>query len=239
MKSIEVIFSPDLYDYGHNDEHQVVVLDILRATTAMTTAIHSGVKGIIPVAEIEDLKRFKENGYLIASEREGIKVDFADFGNSPFTFIENDLTGKVIAYSTTNGTIAIEKVAESSSQVLIGAYTNISVICEYLKKQDESVVFLCSGWKGKFSLEDAIIAGAYCERLLESGEYTSDCDSVHAAMDLWSIAKKDILGYVEKCSHRKRLRKLQLDDVIEYCFTADKTPVIPIFKDGMIQKQQQ
>lgn len=238
MKSIEVIFSPDLYDYGHNDEHQVVVLDILRATTAMTTAIYKGVKGIIPVAEIEELKRFKENGYLIASEREGIKVDFADFGNSPFTFIENDLTGKTIAYSTTNGTIAIEKVAESSSEVLIGAYTNISVLCDYLKEKNQAIVFLCSGWKGKFSLEDAIIAGAYCERLIDSGCFSTDCDSAHAAMDLWSIAKNDLMAYIEKCSHRERLRKLELDDVIEFCFTPDKTPIIPIFKDGFIQKQK-
>lgn len=238
MKSIEVIFSPDLYDYGHNDEHQVVVLDILRATTAMTTAIYKGVKGIIPVAEIEDLKRFKENGYLIASEREGIKVDFADFGNSPFTFIENDLTGKTIAYSTTNGTIAIEKVAESSSQVLIGAYTNISILCDYLIEKNQAVVLLCSGWKGKFSLEDAIIAGAYCEKLIESGHFSTECDSAYAAMDLWSMAKKDIMTYVEKCSHRKRLRTLELDNVIEFCFTPDTTPIIPIFKDGIIQKKQ-
>lgn len=239
MKSIEVFFTPDLYDYRHNDDpQQVVVLDILRATTAICTAIYAGVKGIIPVADVQDLKKFKENGYLIASEREGIKVDFADFGNSPFTFLDNDLKGKSIAYSTTNGTLAIEKVAESSSQVLIGAYSNISVLCNYLIEQNQSVIVVCSGWKGKFSLEDAIVAGAFCEKLMESGKFLIDCDSANASLDLWNIAKNNLLEYVEKCTHRVRLRKLKLDDVLEYCFTADKAPVVPIFKDGIIQKKK-
>lgn len=238
MKTIEVCFTPDLYDQRHTDgNHVAVVIDVLRATTAICTAIQYGVKGVIPVADIQDLKRLKENGYIIASEREGIKVDFADFGNSPFTFIENDLKGKTIAYSTTNGTTAIEKVAEHGTIIYIGAYTNISLLCETLIEQNKSIVIVCSGWKGKFCLEDAIIAGAYCERLLESKKFQQICDSSTASIDLWNIANVDLLGYVEKCIHRQRLRKLGLDDVIEYCFTADKSPVVPIYLDGIIQKK--
>lgn len=236
MKTIEVCFTPDLYDQRHTEgQHVTIVIDVLRATTAMCTAIQYGVKGIIPVADIQDLKRMKENGYIIASEREGIKVDFADFGNSPFTFIENDLKGKIIAYSTTNGTVAIEKIAEHDAPIYIGAYTNISKLCETIINLNKSVVIVCSGWKGKFSLEDAVVAGAYCERFIESGNYTQICDSSTAALDIWSLAKVNLIGYIDKCIHRHRLRKLGLDDVIEYCFTADKSPVAPIYLDGIIQ----
>ena len=184
------------------------------------------------------MKKFKDNGYLIASEREGVKVDFADFGNSPFTFLENDLKGKSIAYSTTNGTLAIEKVSETNSHILIGAYSNISVLCNYLIDQNQSVIFVCSGWKGKFSLEDALIAGAFCEKLLESGKFIIECDGANASLDLWMVAKNNLMDYIQKCSHRQRLRKLNLDDVLEYCFTADNAPVIPIYKDGIIQKKK-
>ncbi len=238
MKTIEVCFTPDLYDSRHTEGHHVaIVIDVLRATTAMCAAIYHGVKGIIPVADIQDLKRLKENGYIIASEREGIKVDFADFGNSPFTFIENDLKGRVIAYSTTNGTVAIEKIAEHNAPIYIGAYTNISKLCETIINLNQSVVIVCSGWKGKFSLEDAVIAGAYCERFLESENYTQACDSSTAALHLWNLAKPNLLKYIDKCIHRHRLQKLGLDDVLEYCFTADKTPVAPIYFDGIIQNK--
>lgn len=236
MKTIEVCFTPDLYDFRHTEgQHVTIVIDVLRATTAICAALHSGVKGIIPVADIQDLKKLKENGYIIASEREGIKVDFADFGNSPFTFLQNDLKGKVIAYSTTNGTVAIEKIAEHDAPIYIGAYTNISILCDTIINLNKSVVIVCSGWKGKFSLEDAVIAGAYCERLIESKKFSKICDSSSASIDLWNIAKHNLLEYIDKCIHRQRLQRLGLDDVLEFCFTADQSPVVPIFFDGMIQ----
>ena len=50
-----------------------------------------------------------------------------------------------------------------------------------------------------------------------------------ASIDLWNLAKSDILGYIEKAAHRHRLKKLGLDDVIPYSFTADQTKVVPVF----------
>ncbi len=93
---------------------------------------------------------------------------------------------------------------------------------------------MCAGWKGKFCLEDAIFAGALSQELMANGRFETICDSTNAAIDLWNVAKGNLKGYLEKVAQRHRLKKLGLDDVIEYCFTPDITDSIPVLKDGRL-----
>lgn len=239
MPTIEVCFTPELYIHKHTTgDHITLIIDVLRASTSICAALHNNVKAIIPVAEIEELKRLKQNGYLIASEREGLKLDFADLGNSPEQFLAPSLKGTTIAYSTTNGTRAINLIKEQdNTKIYIAALTNLTVLSEFIHRSQENVVIVCSGWKQKFSLEDAVVAGAYCEKLLTfSSSYQTNCDSSTASIDLWNMAKSNLPVYIDKCIHRHRLAKLGLDDSIPFCLTVDTTPVIPIVKNGMIVK---
>jgi 2-phosphosulfolactate phosphatase len=239
MPTIEVCFTPELYIHKHTTgDHITLIIDVLRASTSICAALHNNVKAIIPVAEIEELKRLKQNGYLIASEREGLKLDFADLGNSPEQFLDPKLKGTTIAYSTTNGTRAINLIKEQdNTKIYIAALTNLSILSEFIHRSQENVVIVCSGWKQKFSLEDAVVAGAYCEKLLTfSSSYQTNCDSSTASIDLWNMAKSNLPAYIDKCIHRHRLAKLGLDDSIPFCLTVDTTPVIPIVKNGMIVK---
>ena len=208
----------------------VVLVDILRATTTVCTAFENGVKAIIPVATPAEARLLKEQGFLVASEQDGKKLDFADFGNSAFSFTRDKVAGKSIVYCTTNGTQALDMV-KHSEQVVIGAFINISALTRWLIEKDKNVVILCSGWKKKFCLEDSLFAGALSVRLLASGKFITNCDSTHASIDLWEVAKTDVLQYIEKAAHRHRLKKLELDDVIPYSFTFDLTKVVPVF-DG-------
>ncbi len=235
MPTIEVCFTPELYKFKHTEsKHSVIIIDVLRATTSMCCALHNGVKAIIPVSEIEELKKFKTLGYVIACEREGIKPDFADFGNSPLNFNNQKLKNEIIAYSTTNGTQAINIISEQTDSIFIGAYTNITYLSKFLTQTSDNIVIVCSGWKNKFSLDDTIIAGAYCEQFLKNN-YKTICDSSIASIDLWSIAKTNLIEYSNKCIHRQRLKKLKLDDCLEYCFTKDINSVVPKLKNGMIE----
>lgn len=235
---IEVCFTPVLYPHRLTTENYIVVIvDILRATTAICSAFHNGVEKIIPVAGIDEAREYKAKGYLVAAERDGKVLDFADFGNSPFNFIKDEVKGKTIVYSTTNGTQAIE-MAKDADNITIGAFNNLSALTEYLLNQNKNVVVLCAGWKNKFNLEDSIFAGALAAKLLMSGKYSCCCDSAIGAMDLWANAKVNLLGYIEKCSHRHRLKKLGLDDVLEHCFTIDTTSVVPILKDKLLINYQ-
>src|SRR5512133_2694845 len=105
MNTIEVCLSPALFKYiTTTGDFIVVIIDVLRATTSFCAAFDSGVKTVIPVSGLDKLLEYKNNGFLTAAERDGNKVDFADFGNSPTVFLQSDLSGKELAYSTTNGT---------------------------------------------------------------------------------------------------------------------------------------
>jgi len=230
---IEVCFSPVMYPAYHNPEAIVVVTDVLRASSAIVTALMNGALSIIPVETIQDAKEFKSKGYLVAAERDGIKLEFADLGNSPFNFTSEKISGKQIVYSTTNGTQAIH-MAREAHQVIVGAFINLNATCNYLSQTGRDIIILCAGWKNRFSLEDTVHAGAIVERILQDKRYSTICDSALAALDLWQLAKPDVRGYLEKCAQRSRLRKNKLDDVIDYCFTPDLTEVIPVFKGGQL-----
>ena len=233
LKKIEVCFSPATYHRFHNTEANVVIVDILRATSAMCTAFMNGVKSIIPVATLEEAKAFKLKSFLVAAERDGIKPDFADFGNSPFNFTAERVGGKDVVYSTTNGTKAVE-MAKACNKVLIGAYLNINALAQLLISDNRDVVIFCAGWKDRFSLEDSLFAGALSELLIESNLFYCDCDSAIASLDLWSLAKPDLNKYILKVAQRSRLQKSGLDDSIEYCHTLNLTNIIPIYKDGFL-----
>jgi 2-phosphosulfolactate phosphatase len=230
---LEVCLSPAIYDKHSDDENLVVIVDVLRASSSICAAIHNGVKSILPVATIEEAREMKQQGYMVASERDGFVLDFADFGNSPFNFTPEIVKGKEIVYSTTNGTRCIH-MASHSKAVVIGSFLNISILSDWLVRQNAPVLIFCASWKDRFSLEDTVFAGALAERLLQSGKFETICDAVTASIDLWNLAKTDLPGYISKTAQKGRLASKGLDDCIEYCLTPDQTCVIPVFHEGRL-----
>lgn len=231
MNTIQTCYSPALFPLFKEENAIVVVVDVLRATSAICTAIHHGVDKMIPVAGLEEARKYKAEGYLVAAERNAIKQEGFDFGNSPFHYIDEDLSGKTIVISTTNGTQAIE-AAKDSSTILIGSFLNISAIANWILQQDRNVIVLCAGWKNKFNLEDSIFAGALSLKLIKSGKYNTVCDSTIAAGYLYERANDDLYGFLEYSSHRKRLKDLHLENDIKYCLTEDQMETIPVYMDG-------
>lgn len=232
-KYLETVFSPALYEKDTHSNSIVVIIDVLRASSAICTAFENGAAEIIPVAEVSEAREYKSLGYLVAAERDGFVIDFADFGNSPFNFTRDKVERKTIVYSTTNGT-GIINIASSAYCTVIGSFLNLSALSKWLESQDRNVVLFCAGWKNRFNLEDTLCAGAIAERLLDSSLYTTICDSTLAAIDLWKIAKDDLPGYIEKVAQRTRLRDKGLDDCIQFCITADYTDKIPKIKNGIL-----
>jgi 2-phosphosulfolactate phosphatase len=232
-RRLETCFSPALFMPEENNESIIVVIDILRASSAICTAFANGAAEIIPVAEVSEAREFKSKGYLVAAERDGFVLDFADFGNSPFNFSAEKVNGKSIVYSTTNGTKIIN-LASASYLTVIGSFLNAGALTEWISEQDRDVLLFCAGWKNRFNLEDTICAGVLAENLIKSGRFSTICDSTLAAMDLWTLAKNDPVGYIEKAAQRSRLRDKGLDDCIAFCFTKDLTEKIPVMKNGKL-----
>src|SRR5688500_6483172 len=130
MRTIDVCLSPDLMHLYKVPEHSVVIVDILRATSCMTTAFAFGIDSIAPFAQLEDCLAMKSKGYYTAGERDGKKVEGFDLGNSPFEYQSKHLKGQKIAFTTTNGTQAIVK-SLGAKEVIIGSFLNLSSVAEH------------------------------------------------------------------------------------------------------------
>jgi len=230
--ALEVCFSPQLIPFtGIKTNVAVVVVDILRATTSIISAMANGAESVIAVSDLEEAKEYKIKGYLVAAERDGSILEFADFGNSAFEFQNGKIAGKPLVFSTTNGTVAVE-VGQKLGEVVLGGFSNLSALAQWLACKDKNVLVLCSGWKNTFCLEDAIFSGALVEQLLSTELFTITCDSAFASLDLWKVAKTDVMAYIEKAAHRERLRQLGVDDVLGFSFQQDTTTVVPVLKEG-------
>lgn len=232
-RRIETCFSPALFRPDEHSESVVVIIDVLRATSAICNAFENGAEKIIPVTDVEEARAYKERGFLVAAERDGYVLDFADFGNSPYNFTREKINGRTIVYSTTNGTGIINR-SKTAYMTVIGSFLNLSSVTAFLESQNRDVLLLCAGWKDRFNLEDSICAGAIAEKLLKSKRFHTICDSTYAAIDLWSLAKNDVTAYIEKAAQRSRLRDKDLDDCIPFCMTPDSSEVIPVMKNGVL-----
>jgi len=231
MPIIQTCYSPALYPLFEEPETIVVVVDIFRATSAICTALDNGVTKMIPVAGLDEARKYKEMGYMVAAERNAIKEEGFDLGNSPYDYLGDNVKGKTIAISTTNGTQAIE-AAKSASTIVIGSFLNISSVAEWIIMQQKNVLILCSGWKNKYNMEDSLFAGALSLALLKQKEYETACDSTIAAGHLYTLAKDNMFAFLEYSSHRKRLKNLHLEKDITYCLTLNTMTTIPIYFEG-------
>jgi 2-phosphosulfolactate phosphatase len=231
MKTIDVCLSPDLMHLYDVRDRTVVVVDVFRATSCMTTAFAHGVQSIRPYADLEECKAAKAQGFITSGERDGQKPDGFDKGNSPFEYMGEDIRGKRIAFTTTNGTQAIHK-AMGAPKIVVGSFLNLSAVVDDLCAGESSVLVICSGWKGRVSLEDTLFAGALVERL--KGRFEIDCDAPRAARDLYNLAKSDLRGYLADSAHVKRLARLSVVKDIEFCLTPDKYPVVPRLVAGVL-----
>lgn len=231
-KKVEVVFSPTLFPiYFDQKDCVVVVIDVFRATSAICAALESGVKSIIPVATMEEASEYKQRGFLVGAERKAEIVEGFDFGNSPIKFQDGKLKGETIVLTTTNGTKAIE-IAKEADTVIVGAFTNITAVCDFIEKKDKDVLLLCAGWKGRFNLEDTLFAGAVAERISKNIRFTDLSDSTRASINMYKEAEGDLYEFLGESSHRKRLSRLNLEEDIIYCLTSDQTNIVPILEEG-------
>ena len=229
MNRIEVCFSPGEYHLYQEEFDLVVVLDVLRATSAICTAIEHGVKEIIPVATLDEARAYQAEGYLVAAERGGQIVEGFDLGNSPFSYMDPALKGQTVVLTTTNGTKAIN-MARDKKTVVIGSLNNLNALCEWLIRQQRDVLVLGSGWKDKFNLEDTICAGAIADQCLKSGRFFADEDSTVAAKFIFRSSRDNMFAFLKASSHRRRLRKLNLNEDVKHCLTPNNCTAIPVLE---------
>lgn len=235
VSQIELSLTPALYEWRTiKKHHTTVAVDILRATTAICAAFEAGAEEIVPLESLDELADYGQRGYLCATERGGMKVEGATYGNSPTEYLASDLHGKRLAYSTTNGTVSIRRGSDAE-RTLVGCFSNISALASELIARPQDLVILCSGWRNDFSVEDTLFAGALCRRLLASGLYVSHNDAVAMALTLWDSCGGDPYSYsLQHASHVQRLIVFNALSDIVHAFKEDTCKVVPRLADGKL-----
>ena len=219
-----------------------VVVDVLRATTTIATALNAGADSIQAFSDIEELLKVSEQWApekrLRAGERGGAKVAGCDLGNSPLDSTPEVVAGKRLFISTTNGTRALQRV-EKSPVVITAAQINRQAAVDFLKeKQPETLWIVGSGWEGGYSLEDTATAGAIAQSLMaEDAAVEIGNDEVIAAIALYAQWQDNLLAMFHQSSHGQRLLRLGGEADLKYCAQSDTLNVLPIQKEpGVLVK---
>jgi 2-phosphosulfolactate phosphatase len=216
-----------------------VVIDVLRATTTIATALNSGAEAVQAFKDLDDLMKAAETWLpekrLRAGERGGAKVEGYDLGNSPLDCTPELMQGKRLFISTTNGTRALQRV-EKAPTVIAAALVNRQAVVNYLlKNQPETVWLVGSGWEGSYSLEDSVCAGAIAFSLLQQNDISLEKiagnDEVIAAVALYSQWQDNLLEMFHHCSHGQRLLRLGSDADLKYCAARDILDILPRQKE--------
>lgn len=233
---LDICFSPALYPFYQKENDTVIVVDVFRASATICMALANGASAIIPVADIDEARRYKSDGFQVGAERNARKVDFADFGNSPFDYSPEKVLGKEIVFTTTNGTQAID-AAKSAANLFIGTFSNIDVLVAKCVEMSDRIVVLCAGWNNKVNIEDTLFGGAFAEKLSEKTDVYFDSDTVKMAIELWQLAKGNPLDFVRSSDHYKRLVNNGAESDAAYCFMQNTVSVVPWY-DKMNKKLQ-
>lgn len=229
---LEVCPSPALLSLCNIRESVVVIIDVLRATSTIATALYNGASAVIPVASVEDCIRVgKAQNALTAGERDGTIADGLQYGNSPFEYPPEFVKGKTLVLTTTNGTRLLHQALDART-IITGSFPNLSVVCEYLLHQPHAVILACAGWRDRINIEDMLFAGAVVNRIKSSFEL--NCDSAFMAENLYLQYQENLMEVVKKTSHYQRLGKLGLEKDIAYCFRHDVAPALPMLAENRL-----
>jgi 2-phosphosulfolactate phosphatase len=228
--------SPALLDLYEVDKSIVVIIDVLRATSTITTALYNGAKAIIPVDSVAACIRIgKQIDCITAGERDGKIAEGLDYGNSPFEYPREFIEGRSLVLTTTNGTKLLQMALERNAKAIItGSFPNLSAVCDFLLAQNQHVILGCAAWKNKVNIEDTLFAGAVINRI--GKHFSINCDSSQMAQTMYAEAKTDLFEFMKSknASHYNRLSGFGLEKDIRYCLTEDVANISVVYHDGKL-----
>jgi 2-phosphosulfolactate phosphatase len=234
--NLHTCLSPALLHLYDVRDSIVVVIDVLRATSTIATALYNGAKEIIPVDSVERcIQLGKELACITAGERDGQVAPGLQYGNSSFEYPRTFIEGKTLVLTTTNGTKLLHMaLAKGATEIVTGSFLNLTAICDHLLEMNKDVILACAAWKDKVNIEDTLFAGAVVSRIKQN--FSVNCDASHMAECLYETARPELYEFMKKhdASHYHRLTNFGLERDIRHCLTEDLANVLPQYTDGKL-----
>lgn len=236
---IEVHFTPGELDEMILKDKNIVVIDVLRASTTIVSAFRNGAKEIIPVSTIEGVVKISANLFgdvtLRAGERNGKMIPGFNLGNSPLEYTEEVVKGKSIIFVTTNGSGAIVKGRHAKNLVVAG-FVNLSSVVAFLKELNSDVIIICAGKENNFCIEDAVCAGRIINTLSEKMDDNLICnDAGVAAAMLDKTIGKSLLKMLKNSEHGQYLTGIGFAADVKACAALDEMPVLPLLSGNVLR----
>ncbi len=224
----------DLYFTGKTS----VVIDVLRATTVIVTALNNEAREIVPVSSVDFAMKSSGNAFngqtLLGGERNTKKVEGFQVGNSPLEYTSNVVSGKSIVLYTTNGSKAIVK-AKFSENLFICSFINLPAIAQHLAKLNKDVEIVCAGTNGNFNLEDTVCAGRLIKEISAITDIETN-DSGRASLSLDKTFGKNLTKLLKETEHGKLLIENGFSADLEECAKYGITNTIPYYISGVVKK---
>lgn len=228
--------SPSLLNLYDVDKSIVVIIDVLRATSTIATALFNGAKSVIPVDSVAECIRIgKQIESITAGERDGKIAEGLENGNSPFEYPRQFIEGKTLVLTTTNGTKLLHMALDKNANTIItGSFPNLSAVCDFLVAQNKNVILGCAAWKNRVNIEDTLFAGAVINRI--GKHFSINCDSSQMATAMYKEARSDLYRFMKAkdASHYKRLSGFGLEKDIRYCLTEDIANITVVYEAGKL-----
>jgi len=241
---IEIALTPASVTPLRLKGRQAVIIDVLRCTTSMLTALANGARGVIPtrgVTEATELRtKLGASTARMGGERGGMRIENFDLGNSPSEYTRDAVGGRMVVMFTTNGTPPFVNL-RFDGPVWIGAFLNLAALARKIGASGQDTLIICAGNDGDFSIEDTLCAGALL-RGIETGiggEVGAN-DAARVAGTLYDSHKTHLLETVRAGEHARKLTKLGYGGDIDYAMRRDTLALTPrLNSDGIVASASQ
>ena len=235
---IDVLYSPVQADELFFTGKTTVVIDVLRASSTIITALTNGAKEVVPVGTVEFAVKVSGGIFggqtLLGGERNTKKIEGFALGNSPSEYTTEIVSGKSIVFYSTNGSRAIVK-AKYSTNLFICSFNNLKALAKHIKKLNEDVVVLCAGNNNFFSLEDSVCAGMLISELIAGNKTFELTDASTSALTLFKSFGKNIFKLLSETDHGQLLINNGFEDDLKSCSELDSTDVIPFYAGNVLK----
>ena len=212
-----------------------VVIDVLRASSVMVTAMSHGAREFIPVVSVEEALRMAASmpagSFLLAGERDTQLISGFHLGNSPLEYSEERVRDKSIILTTSNGTRALNAL-DGAESIFIGTFLNSKALVEKLMPLD-NVVLVCSGTNDDYSMDDGMFAAQVIHRILKK-KTAHLSDMAQSLLHAYESKKGNLKDLLQDCYHLNLLIRNGFEKDVEYCLQSDKLSLVPQMKDGSI-----